>query len=98
MFEKRPYDTSAPATISHRSKGGVVSIRPAISLIQCISNDARDRICRHLPWEVEKTAVVWHALPDSPEEIAAATVFLAQDIAKGITGQAINIDGGGVMS
>src|SRR5207244_2320843 len=33
-----------------------------------------------------------------PEEIAAATVFLAQDIAKGITGQAINIDGGGVMS
>ncbi len=33
-----------------------------------------------------------------PEEIAAAAVFLAQDIAKGITGQAINIDGGGVMS
>ncbi len=33
-----------------------------------------------------------------PEEVAAAAVFLAQDIAKGITGQAINIDGGGVMS
>jgi len=33
-----------------------------------------------------------------PEEIAAAAVFLAQDISKGITGQAINIDGGGVMS
>ncbi len=33
-----------------------------------------------------------------PEEIAAVAVFLAQDIAKGITGQAINIDGGGVMS
>jgi NAD(P)-dependent dehydrogenase (short-subunit alcohol dehydrogenase family) len=33
-----------------------------------------------------------------PEEIAAVAVFLAQDISKGITGQAINIDGGGVMS
>lgn len=33
-----------------------------------------------------------------PEEIAAMAVFLAQDIAKGITGQAVNIDGGGVMS
>lgn len=33
-----------------------------------------------------------------PEEIAAIAVFLAQDINRGITGQAINIDGGGVMS
>ncbi len=33
-----------------------------------------------------------------PEEIAAVAVFLAQDINKGITGQAINIDGGGMMS
>jgi NAD(P)-dependent dehydrogenase (short-subunit alcohol dehydrogenase family) len=33
-----------------------------------------------------------------PEEVAAIAVFLAQDITKGITGQAINIDGGGVMS
>ena len=33
-----------------------------------------------------------------PEEVAAIAVFLAQDIARGITGQAINIDGGGVMS
>src|SRR6266849_3095889 len=32
------------------------------------------------------------------EEVAAVAVFLAQDINKGITGQAINIDGGGVMS
>ena len=29
---------------------------------------------------------------------AAIAVFLAQDSSKGITGQAINIDGGGVMS
>lgn len=33
-----------------------------------------------------------------PEEIAAIAVFLAQEINRGITGQAINIDGGGVMS
>ncbi|HLI06983.1 MAG TPA: SDR family NAD(P)-dependent oxidoreductase [Ktedonobacteraceae bacterium] len=33
-----------------------------------------------------------------PEEIAAVAVFLAQEINRGITGQAINIDGGGVMS
>ncbi len=33
-----------------------------------------------------------------PDEIAALALFLAQDSSKGITGQAINIDGGGVMS
>ena len=33
-----------------------------------------------------------------PEEVAAIAVFLAQEINRGITGQAINIDGGGVMS
>lgn len=32
-----------------------------------------------------------------PQEVAALTVFLAQDISKGITGQAINVDGGAVM-
>ena len=33
-----------------------------------------------------------------PEEVAALVVYLAGDIAKGITGQAINVDGGSVMS
>ncbi|MBX5457004.1 MAG: SDR family oxidoreductase [Thermogemmatispora sp.] len=33
-----------------------------------------------------------------PEEVAAIAVFLALDSSKGINGQAINIDGGGVMS
>lgn len=33
-----------------------------------------------------------------PEEVAAIALFLAQDSSKGITGQAINVDGGGVMS
>jgi NAD(P)-dependent dehydrogenase (short-subunit alcohol dehydrogenase family) len=34
----------------------------------------------------------------TPEEIAAVALFLCQDAARGITGQAINVDGGGVMS
>jgi NAD(P)-dependent dehydrogenase (short-subunit alcohol dehydrogenase family) len=38
-----------------------------------------------------------HRLIDA-DEVAAIAVFLAQDTSKGITGQAINIDGGGVMS
>jgi len=33
-----------------------------------------------------------------PAEVASAVVYLALDSARGITGQAINIDGGGVMS
>lgn len=32
------------------------------------------------------------------EEVASIAVFLAQDINRGITGQGINIDGGGMMS
>ncbi len=32
-----------------------------------------------------------------PEEVAALAVFLAQESSKGITGQAINVDGGSVM-
>ena len=34
----------------------------------------------------------------APEEVAALAVYLASELSKGITGQAINIDGGGVMS
>ena len=33
----------------------------------------------------------------SPEEVADLAVMLASESAKGITGQAINIDGGAVM-
>ncbi|MFQ5859057.1 MAG: SDR family NAD(P)-dependent oxidoreductase [Anaerolineae bacterium] len=32
-----------------------------------------------------------------PEEVAAVALFLAQDIAKGITGQAVNVDGGALL-
>ncbi|HKP53896.1 MAG TPA: SDR family NAD(P)-dependent oxidoreductase [Chloroflexia bacterium] len=33
-----------------------------------------------------------------PEEVASVALFLAQESSKGITGQAINVDGGSVMS
>lgn len=34
----------------------------------------------------------------APEEVAAVALFLAQESSKGITGQAINVDGGGVRA
>ena len=41
--------------------------RPAMNLMVCVSADARDRICRLLPFDPARTAVVWHALADAPE-------------------------------
>jgi NAD(P)-dependent dehydrogenase (short-subunit alcohol dehydrogenase family) len=34
----------------------------------------------------------------APEEVAAVALFLAQESSNGITGQAINVDGGGIQS
>ena len=34
----------------------------------------------------------------TPEEVAAVCVFLASAAARGITGQAVNVDGGAVQS
>lgn len=52
--------------------------------------------------EAEAKGVLEKASPQKrfiePEEVAALAVFLAGDAAKGITGQAINVDGGAVMS
>lgn len=47
-------------------------LRDSINCIHCISGDAQDRICRLLPWPREKTAMIWHALPDSIQEYEAA--------------------------
>lgn len=48
---------------------------------------AAQKICRNIPLARWQT----------PEDIAAAAVFLASPLAKNITGQTVNIDGGQVM-
>ncbi len=58
---------------------------------------ARTGMSQEQALEALKKSSPQHRLME-PEEVAAIAVFLAQDIAKGITGQAINLDGGGVMS
>ena len=68
-FLENPAGFGATAAIRKQT---IENIRPAISLIQCISFDARDRICRLLPWDKERTTVIWHALPDSPSAIDVA--------------------------
>ncbi len=79
-FLENPEGFGATAAIRHRT---LETIRPAISLIHCISHDARDRICRHLPWEPANTAVVWHALPDSVELLSAAKALRPESIRLG---------------
>lgn len=56
--------------VAERRRRTIEAIRPALTHIHCISADARDRICRLLPWEPTRTTVVWHALPDPPDVLA----------------------------
>jgi len=49
-------------------------------------------------WEKRLKGMNIQARMLSPEEVAALALFLASDEAKGITGQAINIDGGLLIS
>ena len=75
-FLENPAGFGAVAAIRRAT---VESIRDAVSVLQCISHDARERICRILPWPREKTAVVWHALPDSDDAVAAARASARPD-------------------
>lgn len=47
----------------------LAQIGPKIDALLCISDDARNRICRLLPFDVARTEVVWHGLSDSAEEL-----------------------------
>lgn len=58
--------------VAARRRRTLDAIRPAIRVIQCISADARDRICRLLDWPREHSAVIHHALPDPPARYRAA--------------------------
>lgn len=57
---------------ARRRRAAVESVRPAVHTLVCVSGDARDRICRLLPFDPARTAVVWHALSDPPEAFAEA--------------------------
>jgi glycosyltransferase involved in cell wall biosynthesis len=57
---------------ARRRRAAVEAARPAIHTLVCVSGDARDRICRLLPFDPARTAVVWHALSDPPEAFAEA--------------------------
>jgi glycosyltransferase involved in cell wall biosynthesis len=59
--------------VARRRKETIDRIRPAIATLVCVSADARDRICRLLPFDTAKAAVVWHALADSAGAIRTAT-------------------------
>ncbi len=50
----------------------LAAIAPAIARLHCISDDARERICRLLPFDPAKATVVWHGLADAPEDLAHA--------------------------
>ncbi|MBL8864835.1 MAG: glycosyltransferase family 4 protein [Planctomycetia bacterium] len=50
----------------------LATVAPRIATLHCISADARERICRLLPFDPAKTAVVWHGLADSPQDLATA--------------------------
>ena len=58
------------AAVQRREALAVVG--PKIDSLICISNDARKRICRLLPFDEARTDVVWHGIADSPEELAEA--------------------------
>ena len=47
-------------------------IGPSVNRLLCVSSDARDRICRLLPFAAERTEVVWHALYDAPATLEKA--------------------------
>lgn len=47
-------------------------VGPKIDVLHCISDDARRRICRLLPFDEARTEVVWHGLSDTPNELAQA--------------------------
>jgi glycosyltransferase involved in cell wall biosynthesis len=56
-----------------RQRGETIrQIDPAVKRIVCVSQDARDRICRLLPFDPKRTEVVHLALADSPEEMQRA--------------------------
>ena len=55
-----------------RRRATVERCRSSITRLICVSADGRDRVCRLLPFDPAMTTVVWHALSDREELLAAA--------------------------
>jgi glycosyltransferase involved in cell wall biosynthesis len=68
-FLENPAGFGATAAVRTQT---LAAIRSAIDSIHCISHDARRRICERLPWDRSRTAMIWHALPDTEASYAAA--------------------------
>jgi glycosyltransferase involved in cell wall biosynthesis len=64
---------------SRQRRETLATIAPHIDTLHCISRDARDRICRLLPFDPARTAVVWHGLADSPLDLANAKSASGED-------------------
>lgn len=58
---------------ARRRRETLAIVAPKIDALMCISHDARERICRLLPFDPARTAVVWHALAESPAELLEAS-------------------------
>ena len=57
---------------ARRRRETLARIGPAVDRLLCVSADARDRICRLLPFPRERSRVIWHALYDTTATLAAA--------------------------
>jgi 3-hydroxybutyrate dehydrogenase len=79
----------------------VNAICPAYVRTPMTSSSIDRMVARTGMSEAEASKVLEEMSPQKrliePEEVAAVTVLLASEAAKGITGQAINVDGGKVM-
>ncbi len=57
---------------ARKRRESLARIGGAVDRLLCVSNDARDRICRLLPFPKERAEVVWHALYDPPATLESA--------------------------
>jgi NAD(P)-dependent dehydrogenase (short-subunit alcohol dehydrogenase family) len=67
-------------------------IQRAVETINAKTGMAPDQALQFLANESPQKRIL------QPEEVAAAVIWLASDAAQGVTGQAINVSGGQVMS
>ena len=94
------YDVSKAALI-HLTKQLGAELGPKVR-VNCVAPGLVRTDFARILWEGERGGEVAQAYPlkrlGEPEDIAAATLFLASDAASFITGQTIVVDGGGLVA